>query len=89
MSPQGGGNPSGPLAEQIKKDFGSYDAFKKQFSSAAEKVEGGGWAILVWSPRAGRRNFAGRKAPEPNSMGVYSAAGDRCVGTRILLKASG
>ncbi|MGF9643550.1 Fe-Mn family superoxide dismutase [Paenibacillus sp. MABNS29] len=54
MSPQGGGNPSGPLAEQIKKDFGSYDAFKKQFSSAAEKVEGGGWAILVWSPRAGR-----------------------------------
>ncbi|MGZ0039669.1 Fe-Mn family superoxide dismutase [Paenibacillus ottowii] len=54
MSPQGGGKPSGPLAEQIKKDFGSYDAFKKHFSSAAEKVEGGGWAILVWSPRAGR-----------------------------------
>ncbi|MET3211503.1 UNVERIFIED_CONTAM: Fe-Mn family superoxide dismutase [Paenibacillus sp. PvR008] len=54
MSPQGGGTPSGPLAEQIKKDFGSYEAFKKQFSSAAEKVEGGGWAILTWSPRAGR-----------------------------------
>lgn len=54
MSPQGGGKPSGPLAEQIKKDFGSYEAFKKHFSSAAEKVEGGGWAILVWSPRAGR-----------------------------------
>jgi Fe-Mn family superoxide dismutase len=54
MSPQGGGMPSGPLEEQIKKDFGSFDAFKKQFSSAAEKVEGGGWAILTWSPRAGR-----------------------------------
>ncbi|MEC0234689.1 Fe-Mn family superoxide dismutase [Paenibacillus kribbensis] len=54
MSPQGGGKPSGPLAEQIKKDFGSFEAFKKHFSAAAEKVEGGGWAILVWSPRAGR-----------------------------------
>ncbi|EHS59271.1 Fe-Mn family superoxide dismutase, partial [Paenibacillus sp. Aloe-11] len=50
MSPQGGGKPSGPLAEQIKKDFGSFEAFKKHFSAAAEKVEGGGWAILGWSP---------------------------------------
>ncbi|MEF2966147.1 Fe-Mn family superoxide dismutase [Paenibacillus sp. M1] len=54
MSPNGGGKPEGELLEQIKRDFGSYDAFHKQFSSAAEKVEGGGWAILVWSPRAHR-----------------------------------
>ncbi|MCQ6562538.1 DUF2935 domain-containing protein [Paenibacillus mendelii] len=54
MSPKGGGAAVGPLAQQIKKDFGSYEAFKKQFSQAAEKVEGGGWAILVWSPRSRR-----------------------------------
>ncbi|GIO87508.1 hypothetical protein J25TS5_44400 [Paenibacillus faecis] len=54
MNPQGGGRPEGPLLEQIKRDFGSYDAFHKQFSNAAEKVEGGGWAILVWSPRSHR-----------------------------------
>lgn len=54
MSPHGGGRPSGALAEQLKRDFGSYDAFKKQFSEAAGKVEGGGWAILVWSPRSRR-----------------------------------
>lgn len=54
MSPEGGGEPSGSLANQIKRDFGSFDSFKKHFSSAAEKVEGGGWAILVWSPRAHR-----------------------------------
>ncbi|WP_435923900.1 Fe-Mn family superoxide dismutase [Paenibacillus sp. DYY-L-2] len=54
MSPQGGGRPEGELLEQIKRDFGSYDAFHKQFSNAAEKVEGGGWAILVWSPRSHR-----------------------------------
>ncbi|WP_103108219.1 superoxide dismutase [Brevibacillus reuszeri] len=52
MSPNGGGEPSGELAEAINRYFGSYAAFQKQFSQAAEKVEGPGWAILVWSPRA-------------------------------------
>lgn len=52
MSPRGGGSPQGELAEQIIRDFGSFDAFKRHFSKAAEHVEGGGWAILVWSPRA-------------------------------------
>lgn len=54
MSPYGGGEPTGNIAVQIINDFGSYDAFKKQFSEAAAKVEGGGWAILVWSPRSRR-----------------------------------
>ncbi|MFF2529415.1 superoxide dismutase [Brevibacillus sp. NPDC058079] len=52
MSPNGGGTPSGDLAAAINRYFGLYDAFKRQFSQAAEKVEGPGWAILVWSPRA-------------------------------------
>jgi superoxide dismutase, Fe-Mn family len=42
--------PSGKLADQITRDFGSYDAFKKQFSSAAISVEGNGWSILGWMP---------------------------------------
>lgn len=54
MNPQGGGKPEGALLEQIERDFGSYDAFHEQFSNAAEKVEGGGWAVLVWSPRSHR-----------------------------------
>ncbi len=54
MSPKGGGKPSGALLQDIERSFGSYDAFKKQFSEAAGKVEGGGWAILVWSPRSRR-----------------------------------
>ncbi|PWV97951.1 Fe-Mn family superoxide dismutase [Paenibacillus cellulosilyticus] len=54
MAPQAGGQPSGSLANQIRQDFGSFEAFKKQFTEAANKVEGGGWAILVWSPRARR-----------------------------------
>ncbi|MFB9325752.1 Fe-Mn family superoxide dismutase [Paenibacillus aurantiacus] len=54
MSPKGGGQPTGELAAHLIRDFGSIEAFKKQFSEAAEKVEGGGWAILVWSPRSRR-----------------------------------
>lgn len=54
MNPRGGGEPTGALAKQITKDFGSFAAFKKHFSEAASKVEGGGWAILVWSPRSHR-----------------------------------
>ncbi|NMO98085.1 Fe-Mn family superoxide dismutase [Paenibacillus lemnae] len=54
MSPNGGGKPQGSLAEQINKDFGSFERFKSQFSEAADKVEGNGWAILVWSPRSQR-----------------------------------
>ncbi len=52
MKPNGGGEPSGELAEQINRYFGSFEKMKEHFSQAAEKVEGGGWAILVWSPRA-------------------------------------
>ncbi|AST92300.1 superoxide dismutase [Sutcliffiella cohnii] len=51
MSPRGGGQPSGPLMRKITEDFGSFEKFKKHFTEAADKVEGVGWAILVWAPR--------------------------------------
>jgi superoxide dismutase len=54
MAPHAGGTPKGPIRKQIERDFGSFQAFKQHFSQAAEKVEGGGWAILVWAPRAQR-----------------------------------
>ena len=50
----GGGEPSGSLRNQINTDFGSFERFQEHFSRAAEQVEGSGWAILVWSPRAHR-----------------------------------
>jgi Fe-Mn family superoxide dismutase len=47
MKPKGGGEPSGKLADAIKKDFGSYADFKKAFQDAAVKQFGSGWAWLV------------------------------------------
>ncbi|NSL50469.1 superoxide dismutase [Calidifontibacillus erzurumensis] len=54
MSPNGGGKPSGQLLKQIELDFGNFERFKQNFTASAEQVEGVGWALLVWVPRAGR-----------------------------------
>jgi Fe-Mn family superoxide dismutase len=47
MKPNGGGEPTGPIADAIKQTFGSFDAFKKQFNDAGNKRFGGGWVWLV------------------------------------------
>ncbi|WP_069132489.1 superoxide dismutase [Rhodohalobacter halophilus] len=46
MSPNGGGKPSGELAEAINKKFGSFDKFKEEFSSTAASQFGSGWGWL-------------------------------------------
>jgi len=50
----GGGEPEGALRDAINRDFGSFDAFKKQFSAAAAQVEGGGWGLLHYRPEDDR-----------------------------------
>jgi Fe-Mn family superoxide dismutase len=55
MAPSGkgvGGAPAGTIGKKIADDFGSFDAFKAQFSDAAKSVEGSGWALLVYEPEA-------------------------------------
>jgi Fe-Mn family superoxide dismutase len=43
-----GGAPTGPIAEQIAKDFGDFEAFKKLFNEATAKQFGSGWGWLVY-----------------------------------------
>jgi superoxide dismutase, Fe-Mn family len=48
MQPGGGGEPTGKIAEQIRKDFGDFEAFKKLFNETTAKQFGSGWGWLIW-----------------------------------------
>ena len=47
LSPNGGGEPTGALAEAINAKWGSFDEFKKAFNAVAAGTFGSGWAWLV------------------------------------------
>ncbi|GIO03699.1 superoxide dismutase [Mn] [Brevibacillus halotolerans] len=47
LSPNGGGNPTGAIADAINAAFGSYDNFKAEFTKAATGRFGSGWAWLI------------------------------------------
>ncbi len=64
LSPQGGGNPSGALADQINSTFGSVDAFKEQFSKAGATQFGSGWVWLV--------------KKSDGTLAIYSTANAEC-----------
>ena len=50
LSPNGGGEPKGKLGEAIAKAFGSFAAFKEEFTKVAIGTFGSGWAWLVQRP---------------------------------------
>ena len=53
VSSTGGGAPSGPLADAIKRDFSSFDLFKGQFDKAGVALFGSGWVWLVRGQKDG------------------------------------
>lgn len=50
LSPDGGDRPDGELSAAIDDNFGSFDAFKAQLTSATTLVQGSGWGVLAWEP---------------------------------------
>ncbi len=50
LKPNGGGEPGGKLGEAIVQSFGSFAAFKEQFTQTAITTFGSGWAWLVQKP---------------------------------------
>lgn len=50
LSPNGGGAPTGKIAQAIDRDFGSFEVFKEKFTAASANLFGSGWAWLVKNP---------------------------------------
>jgi len=78
MSPNGGGQPSGALAEAINSDLGGFDAFKDAFSKAAATRFGSGWAWLC--VEGGKLKVCSTANQDNPLMDVVSD----CNGTPIL-----
>lgn len=70
MSPNGGGEPTGLLAEAIKKSFGSFAEFKEQFSQTAATTFGSGWAWLVQESSGALKIISTSNAGTPMTEGV-------------------
>jgi Fe-Mn family superoxide dismutase len=72
LSPKGGGQPGGALADAIEKKFGSFDELRKQFTQTAVSTFGSGWAWLV-------RNADGslELASTPNAQTPLSQSGKK------------
>ncbi len=69
LSPNGGGEPGGALAEAINKKFGSFAGFKEQFTQCAVTTFGSGWAWLVKNPDGSLELVSTSNAGTPMTQG--------------------
>jgi Fe-Mn family superoxide dismutase len=70
-----GGAPTGPIADQIKADFGDFDAFKKTFNETTAKQFGSGWGWLVL--QGGKlKVITTANQDSPFSQGLYPILGN-------------
>ncbi|PHI18982.1 superoxide dismutase [Lewinellaceae bacterium SD302] len=82
MSPNGGGNPSGDLADAINEAFGSFDDFKEKFSTAAKTQFGSGWAWLLVGAD-GKLHVSGTPNQDNPLMDVAEVKGTPILGLDV------
>ena len=75
MKPNGGGNPSGAIADAISSTFGNFDDFKKQFNDAGTKQFGSGWVWLA-SDKGKLKIMSTPNQDNPISQGLYPVFGN-------------
>ena len=74
--------PTGKLADAIKRDFGSLDDFKKQFNESATKVFGSGWAWLI-KDNAGKLSITTTPNQDNPIMDVAEKNGTPVLGVDV------
>lgn len=76
MGPDGGGQPTGAIAEAINQSFGSFDQFKQQFNDAGTKRFGSGWVWLVRSSDGNLQITSTANQDNPLSEGQFPILGN-------------
>jgi superoxide dismutase, Fe-Mn family len=76
MGPNGGGEPTGAIADAIKESFGSFEDFKKQFNDAGAKRFGSGWVWLVRGSDGKLQITSTANQDNPISEGHYPILGN-------------
>jgi Fe-Mn family superoxide dismutase len=85
LSPSGGDRPTGALAQEIDRDFGSFDAFMNQLSHATNSVQGSGWGALAYEPASGKLVVQQIYDHQGNVVvGSAPLLSHRCLGARVL-----
>jgi Fe-Mn family superoxide dismutase len=75
LKKNGGGEPQGLVGQEIKKEFGSFVAFKEQFNAAAKSVFGSGWAWLVIIPNGQYKIMTTPNQDNPIMQGLQPILG--------------
>lgn len=76
MAPNAGGEPTGPIADAIRDNFGDFESFKQRFNDAGTKQFGSGW---VWLVRTGDGKIEITSTPNqdsPTTQGQFPIMGN-------------
>ena len=76
MKPKGGGDPSGAIAEVIKKTFGNFKDFQTKFNDAGAKQFGSGWVWLAGKPGGEVQILTTPNQDNPISQGLFPIFGN-------------
>ena len=76
MKQNGGGEPTGAIADAINDSFGSFAEFKELFSSKTAPIQGSGWGWLVYNPNSGKVEYkAMSNQTSPRTEGLVPLLG--------------
>ena len=76
MKPKGGGDPSGPIADVIKKTFGDFKTFQEKFNAAGVGQFGSGWVWLAGDAKGEVKIVSTPNQDNPISQGLYPIFGN-------------
>jgi Fe-Mn family superoxide dismutase len=76
MKPKGGGDPSGPIADVIKKTFGDFKTFQEKFNAAGVGQFGSGWVWLAGDAKREVKIVSTPNQDNPISQGLFPIFGN-------------